>query len=340
MSGEPAVARRSGTARRSKGWKLALRLFVSAAFLAVLVTRVPGLRKSIPKGDPLHTALLLGAAVVVVFIGIVLSAWRWQQVLVLFDAPASLRTLSGHYFAGQFVGNVLPSTIGGDVLRVSRCSNTVGSTTVAFASVVLERLSGMLALPLLVVVGFALEPSLFDVEHTWVALLVAAITLTALALILFAAGHPGLGGRYSKNANWTRFIGAVFQGVDRARREPRQMLYVLAIAVIYQLSIIVSYLLIFHALRNSVSIPSAIAFIPAVSMLQVLPISFNGLGVRESALVLFRFGLGVSAAVAGTAGLLWYGSLVIVSMFGAPVLAVGQRTPHTEPAPESAVGHA
>jgi glycosyltransferase 2 family protein len=322
MSGEPAVARRSGT-----GWKLALRLVVSAVFLAVLVNRVPGLADSIPSRHPLHTALLLVAAVLTVFAGIVLSAWRWQQVLAVFDAPVPLKVLTGHYLAGQFVGNVLPSTIGGDVLRVTRVAKTIGSTTTAFASVVLERLSGMIALPLLVVAGFALRPSLLHVAHAWVALFTAAVTLGALGLILVAAGHPGLGGRFASNENWTRFIGAVFHGVDRARREPRQMLRVLATALVYQLSIVLSYLLIFHALDRQVPIAATVAFIPAVSMLQVLPISFNGLGVRESALVLFRHGFGISAGAAGAAGLLWYGSLVIVSMLGAPFVVVGHRGP-------------
>ena len=201
----------------------------------------------------------------------------------------------------------------------------------------LERLSGMIVLPLLVVVGFALEPSLLHVEHAWVALFVAAITLGALGLILFAAGHPGLGGRFASNENWTRFIGAVFVGVDRARHDPRQMLRVLATAFVYQLSIVLSYLFIFNALDRGVGIAGVIAFIPAVSMLQVLPISFNGLGVRESALVLFRFGIGVSASVAGAAGLLWYGAVVIVSMSGAPLVAIGHRGPQVGSTSESSI---
>jgi len=320
MPGEPAVAHRSGAK-----WKVALRLLVSAAFLAVLVTRVPDLGDSIPDGHHLRTALLLSAAVATMLVGIVLSAWRWQEVLLVFDAPVKIRTLTGHHLAGQFVGNVLPSTIGGDVLRVSRSAKTVRSTTTAFASVVLERLSGMLALPLLVVLGFAVRPSLLHADHAWFALLVAGLTVAVLGLILFAAGHPAIAGRYATNENWTRFIGAVFQGIDRARREPRRIVRVLIAALIYQVTIVGSYLLIFHALDAHVSIAGAFAFIPAVSMLQALPISLGGLGVREGALVLFRHGLGVTSAVAATAGLLWYGSLVIVSMLGAPIVAIGMR---------------
>ena len=325
MPGEPAVERRSTTL-----WKVALRLLLSAVFLAVLITRGKDIGESIPRDHPLHTALLLSAAVVMMLGGIVLSAWRWQEVLLVFDARVSIRTLTGHHLAGQFVGNVLPSTIGGDVLRVARVSKTINSRETAFASVVLERLSGMLALPLLVVLGFAVRPSLLHADHAWFALVVAGLTLGVLGLILVAAGHPGIAGRFATNENWTRFIGAVFQGIDRGRRDPRRIFGVMAAALAYQITIVGSYILIFHALDAHVSTAAAFAFVPAVSMLQALPISFGGLGVREGALVLFRHGLGVTSGVATTAGLLWYGSLVIVSMLGAPIVAIGMRDKATD----------
>ncbi len=320
MTGEPAVVHRSGAK-----WKVALRLLVSAVFLAVLVTRVPNLGDTIPADHHLRTALLLSAGVLTLLVSVVLSAWRWQEVLLVFDARVSLVTLTGHTLAGQFVGNVLPSTIGGDVVRVARVAKNVGSTTTAFASVVLDRLSGMLVLPALVVVGFVFRPSLLRADHAWFALVVAALTLAVLTLILFVAGHPAIAGRFAANENWTRFIGAVFQGIDRARRNPRRSVRVLFAAFVYQMSIVGSYIVIFNALDKRVSIAAAFAFVPAVSMLQALPISLGGLGVREGALILFRHGLGVTSAVATTAGLIWYGSLVIVSMLGAPIFAIGQR---------------
>ena len=321
MSGVEAVEHRS-----KGGWKVALRLALSALFLVLLFTKLPDRHDiRIPEGHPLRTSLLLTFAVATAFLGIVLSAWRWQLVLRLFDARVPLRTLTGHYLAGQFVSNVLPSTVGGDVVRIARCSKTVDSTTTAFASVVLERLTGMIALPLLVVVGFILRPSLLHIPHSWLALFTAAATLGVLALILIAAGHPSLAGRFESNENWTRFIGAVFQGVDRARHDRAQMLRVLGAALIYQLSIIGAYALIFHALNVSVPIAAAFAFVPAVSMLQVIPLSFGGLGVREGALVWFRYGLGIHSGAAVTAGLLWYASLFAVSLVGAPIFAIGQR---------------
>ena len=84
--------------------------------------------------------------------------------------------------------------------------------------------------------------------------------------------------------------------------------------------------LIFRALDLPVPVTAVIAFVPAVLMLQVLPISFSGLGVREGALVLFLHSFGVSNAQAGAAGLLWWGCMIAVSMLGAPAFAVGNRS--------------
>jgi uncharacterized membrane protein YbhN (UPF0104 family) len=237
-----------------------------------------------------------------------------------------------------FVGNVLPSTIGGDVLRVSRASDEVGSSSVAFASVVLERLTGFLALPVLVLAGFAIRPSLIHEPHAWIALLIAGITLAILVIVLVAAGHPRIAGRYADNANWTRFIGAVHLGVNRLRREPKQLGPIVGTALLYQLSVVVTFMLAFRALDLPVPLSAALAFSPAVLMIQVLPISLGGLGVREGALVLFLHpflkNTDIPDARVAAAGLLWYGCMLVVSMLGAPSFAVGKRKRAPEPTPE------
>jgi uncharacterized membrane protein YbhN (UPF0104 family) len=236
-----------------------------------------------------------------------------------------LRTLTGHYFAGQFVGNVLPSTIGGDVVRVSRTTTTTGSGSVAFASVVLERLTGFIALPLLVFLGFLLRPSLLDNNHGWVALAIACGTLALLGVILLVTGHPRLAGRFAERENWMRFIGAVHVGIDRLRRQPRCVFRVLGAAIIYQLSVVAAVYCAAHALDISVPNAALLAFVPAVAMGQVVPLSVSGFGVREGMLVLLLHPLGVSTSSAVALGLFWYGMLLVVSLLGAPTFAVGSR---------------
>jgi len=214
-------------------------------------------------------------------------------------------------------------------VRVTRASGATGSSEVAFGSVVLERLTGFVGLPLLVIIGFSIQPSLIDEKHAWIALLVAFGTVTALAVLLLLTGHPRLAGRFQGNPGWTRFIAALHQGVDGLRRRPGQILPLLAIAFLYQLSSVVMFALIFRALDLPIPIAAVLAFAPAVLMLQVLPISLSGLGVREGALVLFLHPLLQNTSVPDgriiAAGLLWYACMLLVSVLGAPAFAVGQR---------------
>jgi uncharacterized protein (TIRG00374 family) len=313
------------SAAPSGRWKVIVRIVVSAAVLTILVLKTPHFGGVLPHHHHGRTVTLLSIALVLIFAGIVLQAWRWQQVLRVFDHHVGMLRLTAYTLAGQFVGNVLPSTIGGDVVRVSRVGAVIDSNETAFASVAIERLTGFVALPGLVVVGFLVHPSLFHVRHAPVALVIAAITLGALGLILWAAGHRRLAGRFADNQSWTRFIGAVHVGVDRLRHYPRRALGVVGTSFAYQISVIVGLLCIVRTLELPVPTGAVIAFVPAVAMAQAVPISIGGLGVREGMLVLFLHPFGVRNAQAIAVGLLWYAGVLIVSMLGAPAFAVGKR---------------
>jgi uncharacterized membrane protein YbhN (UPF0104 family) len=325
----PGAASASGRAYL----KVVLRLLVSAALLAFLVTKIPAGSLQ-PKNTHTGTLSFFFAALALTFTGFVLSAWRWQRVLAVFDVHVPLRTLLRHYLAGQFVGNVLPSTIGGDVLRVSRSSKRVGGD-VAFASVAIERMTGFVALPLLTVLGFVVKPSLLELPHAWVAILISAVTVVALVVILVVAGHPGLAGRFERHDNWMRFVGAVHVGVARLHHQPRRGASVLGAALAYQASVVAAVWCAVHALGVSIPDGAVVAFIPAVAMAQVLPVSLGGLGIREGLLVLLLHPLGVPAGKAIGVGLLWYGMTLLVSLLGAPAFAVGHRRGADDPADDT-----
>ncbi|MGZ8733731.1 MAG: lysylphosphatidylglycerol synthase transmembrane domain-containing protein [Acidimicrobiia bacterium] len=318
------AAQDAAPGRSRRRWMLALRIGVSLALLAVLVSKMD-FDAMLPRQRHLSTVAWLVAAIGTALVGIGLSAWRWQRVLAVFDVPVRLRILLSHYLAGQFVGNVLPSTIGGDVLRVTRGAKTTGSSSTAFASVALERLTGFVALPLICFVGFALEPSLIEVDHAWIALAISAATLLALAMILVLAASPRLAGRFKDHENWMRFMGAVHIGVHLLRRRPRLVGAVLGTALLYQSSTVLTVWFATRALGVSVPNAAIIAFIPAVAMAQVIPISVGGFGVREGMLTLFLTPLGVSTGKAVGIGLLWYFIMLVVSLAGAPAFAVGNR---------------
>jgi hypothetical protein len=271
----------------------------------------------------------MAGALALTLVGIVLSAVRWQRVLRAMDLPTKLSLLLSTYWAGQFVSNFLPSTIGGDALRVTRMSAANGEGPGTFASVVLDRMSGWLILPLLCLAGLAINPSLIHLGRaSRVALTMSVITLAALVAVLAAAASPRLGGRLAERKSWLRFAGAVHLGLDRLRRRPAATAGVLATGFGYQLVVIGAALLAARALGISVGPTAMLAFVPAVAIVQVLPFpTLGGLGVREYAFVVFLAPLGVRTSQAIALGLVFYGMHLLASLLGAPSFAVGNRTP-------------
>jgi uncharacterized membrane protein YbhN (UPF0104 family) len=312
---------------RRKHLLTAARLLASAGMLAYLLTRFTSFHLSqlLPRW---HTStlfwLLFGLACTAAGVG--LAAARWHRVVQALELRARLSTLLSHYLAALFVGQFLPSTIGGDVLRITRLSTNTGDSPSSFASVILERVSGWIVLPLLTLIGLAIHPSLLHLgTASRVALFLSVGALVLLAALLAAAASPHVGGRLARNEGWLRFVGAVHLGIERFRRQPAAVFGVLAMSAAYQLVVVVAAWAAGHALGLHIGITVLLAFMPAVAMAQVLPISISGLGLREGALVLFLHPLGVSSGHAIALGLLVYGLNLTISLFGAPAFAVGSR---------------
>jgi uncharacterized membrane protein YbhN (UPF0104 family) len=292
--------------------------------LAVLITRVH-LSGLLPANH--HSAVFfIVVALVVTLTGIVLSALRWQRVLVALEVPTRVRTALNLYLAGLFVGNFLPSTVGGDVVRITRLARIEGERTRPFASVVLERLTGWLVLPIITLAALLANPGLLHLGHaTRLAIAVSLVTLFLLAVMTMVAGHPRLGGRLTRRDGWVRFVGAVHLGLDRFRRRPAAAAEVLAVAFAYQLAVALAAYLAAGALNLDVGWTAILAFMPAVAIVQVLPLTIGGLGLREGAFILFLGPLGVSTSQAIALGLLVYFLNLAVSLLGAPAFAAGVR---------------
>ncbi|MGI9023775.1 MAG: lysylphosphatidylglycerol synthase transmembrane domain-containing protein [Acidimicrobiales bacterium] len=305
---------------------LALRIGVSAAMLALLLSRVH-LSSLLPERQA-STIPWLVVALVVWMAAVALSVVRWQRVLDAIDHPAPASALTSYTLAGLFVANFLPSTIGGDVLRVVRLSADNGDAPASFASVVLERLTGFVVLPMITLAALAVDPSLLGLgAASKLALALSVASLVALVAILAVAASTRLGGRLANHENWPRFVGAVHLGIDRIRRRPAAAATVMVSSFAYQLTIILAAFAASRALGLTVGLVPLLAFVPVVAIAQVLPISVGGLGLREGALVLLLAPLGVGAAKATALGLLLYGINLVVSLLGAAPFAMWSRNP-------------
>ena len=307
---------------------IGLRVAISVGMIVLLLWQAPefDLSELVPEPSS-ATFAWLAVAGGLTLAGMVLATLRWRQVLTALELPTEMRRLFSLTMAGQFVSNVLPTTIGGDVLRVSRLSKLTGRSPDTFASVVLERVTGWLVLPVITLIGLAVNPGLRELgTATLVAAGVALVTLSLLAGTLVAVSSQRFGTRFAVRDGWQRFAGAIHLGLARMRAPPRAAFNVLAAGFAYQFVLVLSAVAAARALGlQPAGLTALLAFFPAVLIVQVLPIGISGLGIREGAFVLFLGPLGVATEEAIALGLLLYLLNMVVSLLGAPAFAIGNR---------------
>ncbi|MFV2039594.1 MAG: YbhN family protein, partial [Acidimicrobiales bacterium] len=314
---------------RRKIVSIPARIGLSAALIVVIFAQMDDIDTDalIPTWNWSNTLWTL-AAFALTFTAFVLAAYRWQRVLHALGEEVRLRRLFSHYMAGQFLSNFVPTTVGGDVLRVARLSRDTRDGPVSFTSVVFERLTGWLVLPLITFLGFAVNPGLTQLgTSTTIPLYVAAGTLFGLLLIIVVLGSNWIGDSLDGRTGLLSFAEAVHLGIDRFREHPRAAGEVLLSAVAYQTTILLAAGATVEALEiNEVGLTALMAFLPAVLILQVLPVGIGGLGIREGALVLFLGGLGVVNEQAVALGLAMYAITLLSSLIVFPMLIFGGRS--------------
>ena len=308
--------------RKGRVW-LWVRVVLTVVMLAVLVPRLRSAELFPDHG--LRTVLWIAGAALLTVGAILLSTVRWQQMLHALELPSPLPPLLAHILAGLFVSNFLPTTVGGDVLRATRLSATNGHRKISAASVILERLTGFVALPVITLAALIVSPALLRLgTASHLALALSLGPLAALTLFLTLAVNPRLGTRLGAS-RWLGLAMTVHLGLVRLRRHPALAVTIMVAALAYQLTAILVVWMAAHALGISVGWTAMMAFIPVVAIAQALPLSIGGLGLREGSLVLLLGPLGVADSQAVALGLLLYGINLAVSLLGAPAFLVGSR---------------
>ncbi len=304
-----------------------LRVAISLAFLALLIWRLPdvSLDEVVPDLGP-STFGWVAVAVLVHVAAYALQTLRWATVSDTLGIPLPFRRLFSHLLAGEFVSNALPTSFGGDVVRVVRQGRDTGDFADAFAATALERLSGWIVLPLISTAAMLAHPDYLRLgTATVLALVINAITVVALLTIVWVAGHERGAGRLLGVGGWRRYLGAVHLGVVAFRAHPGRVVQLLVRGLGFQFMQCASVYAAAKALElPEVTMLAALAFFPPSAIAQNLPIAMGGLGVREAAFVLFFGAIGVSDGGAIVLGLLVYLVFIVASLAGAPSFAFGR----------------
>lgn len=329
---EPKVISQPDAAMQSKkkpGWSRILRPVVSIALLAFVLLRTD-------LGELWHVVsdasiAFLAIGVVTVLLAVLVSAYKWRRLLCVQGVNVPLPRLFVFYMVGLFFNNFLPTSIGGDVVRIADVAKHTGKGVEAAASVITERLLAAFALALTAAIGLALSYNVSGAFRWWV-IGIFSVTLAIILMFAIARVREALARRIKLPEMFAlrRRLGGVGSSMGACLRDRGNVAWVVFYSMLFQLSVVLVTFFIFLALGSNVPADMGLwqlfiyclAFIPIISALQMLPISISGFGVREGAYVYFFGAVGIASETAIAASLLFWILVALVSLAGGAIFAV------------------
>jgi uncharacterized protein (TIRG00374 family) len=235
----------------------------------------------------------VSVAVVLVLVAIdlalrVLSAYRWHVLFRSTHPTSSLAELTRITFTASFLGQALPGVIGVEALRIYSLSKSSGDFPGTFASVVADRVFGLLSLGVVIILGMLIgPPELQALMMVPVLISMAALTLVILAVALPAPRHL-LESMFPKAfiVRIRDWIDRVYHCFDAYRSRPWLLAWSLMLSVLFQLGRVVLFYVAALMIGKNPEFIYFVAIVPVVMFASLMPISIGGLGVREAGLVL------------------------------------------------------
>jgi len=284
---------------------MAVKIAVSLILLTLLFSRIDdkaGLWRSAQQASLGWLAAALG----IYLINVLASVWRWKLLLGTQQVDLPQRTLLGSFLVALFFNNFLPSNIGGDVIRITDTAKAAKSKTLATTVILVDRVIGLIGLMLVAAMGATVVagmaghvPSPIWPSWLWASFVAAMIVSAPAVLAPSGLGrllqpltvlHPEwVGGR----------IDNVTNALARFRERPGAMLSCFGGAVFVQSTIVLFYVAVALALHVRITMWDLAVIVPVSSIVQMLPVSVNGFGVREATFSLYftRIGLPIESGL-------------------------------------------
>lgn len=276
---------------------------------------------------------LLTLAFMSYFVGYYLTANRWGLLLRAQGIIAPVFYLCKSFMVAVFFNNFLPSTVGGDAVRMFDSWRLGNSKTDAVTVIFVDRFIGMLALLAFALVGALLADGLSDlIPLLGVWIVAGTVAAFALAFFIFFPPQSLLDHLSERPIPLPRklqgIVSKIINAVALFRGRYDALLPAAGLSLLLQANVVLHYFLVSEALGLSVPFYSFFVIVPIAIFIMMVPISINGIGVRESVFAFFlaAYGVGQSEAVAFA----WtiYGLILLQGVLGGLVFAFRRWSVH------------
>ena len=295
----------------SKKWlALALKFLVSGFLIWFLLSNI-NFDEALARMAEVEPGLLAVAVLVLIF-QICIGGLRWGTVLTAIGTPLSLFKAIQLFYIGVFFSQALPSSVGGDAVRMYKAYREDIGLRGALNGVILERAVTVAALVVLVAVT---QPWFLPrVDESTRALILPGIGLVILAAAGGLVFLMLLDRLPETLRRWRVFRGLGNLGIDGRRvfLSSRHLPRVMGLGLLTHVNMSLCVYLLALGLDLDVTWIDCLVLVPLVLLIMTVPISIGGWGVRETAMV----------ALFGLIGVAGEGALALSVMFGLVGIAV------------------
>jgi len=262
--------------------------------------------------------ILLG--VLLYMAGQAVSSWKWQILLAPVRLEVPYLKVLAFYFTGMFFNLFLPTIVGGDAVKALLLARATGAPARATMSVFMERNVGLCALLIVAIAAAELAPpvELFGMSLrllTWVlAAGYAAANVVLMSPLVYRLADRVIAA--TPLARLRHRADSLYQAIVPYRSAPARILATVGLSFIFQAIVIAVVFLNAQALALDVPLAAVAVFVPLVSLAGMVPVSVNGLGVREALYILLFGRIGVPVETAVSLALLYLAVTFLASLPG------------------------
>ncbi len=262
------------------------------------------------------------------FIGMGLMSLRWRTLLLAQGVNAGFGKLYSFNLMAAFFNNFLPSTIGGDLIKAVESKRIVGDHTRSVMVIVIERLTGLLALAVIALFAFVAKGAGSGSEESGnpeIFALLIALGIVTVAIL----SHPKVSGkvvRFLKKILPEKPAEIIERGAEAISvyyNYPRHLFLSIFISTLFQFNMVLYYYFISLGLGMN---PGFIDFMTKAPMLIFLLMTVpavNGIGVRTAVFGgLMKFPMATALAVEAVD----IGMRMCLGLLGGIVFLVYRRT--------------
>jgi glycosyltransferase 2 family protein len=308
----------------SRPLKIGLHLLVSGAVIGFLLWQLDLERTFELLGESDVRYVLASFAIFLATTWVM--AWRWGLLLAAKGIHEPFRWLVRMYFVGYAAGQVLPTAIGGDAVRiVEHARRRPASKADAAAAVVMERVIGSAGTLVLVAVGLAVAAGRY--EGIRVLVIIEVIFLGAMVVLGILLFSPATGRQLQtrvfplgRRLRLERPLASLYVAMHEYRTAPGALTLILGVTVLTQLVRMLAIWLCGEAVGVDLSPLVYIILGPLLFLVYMVPFTVNGLGVREAFFVAFLGRFDVDPEPAFAVGFLFYAVSIAAALPGGFIL--------------------